>query len=326
MMLSPDSQVVLLLCSHLGLSSDTDTVPFTLRDWNPLARKLQASSLRPGALLDLSEQELMSQLGLSSEEVGRISRLLERRGSLAIELERLESLGIKVLTRADENYPLRYRQRLKDAAPAVLFYAGNQELLGQHGIAVVGSRNVDVAGQECAAYIGNACAWSGLVLYSGGAKGVDSISMKAALEGRGTAVGILAESLERAIRNPEARAALMRGDLCLATPYAPNAGFSVGAAMGRNKLIYALADYAVVAASDVEKGGTWAGATEALKAEWVPVFILDYPDMPEGNRALLKKGGIPLPYPFPIDFAEFPNWLSAQAGQTKPKPTQLGLF
>lgn len=96
--------------------------------------------------------------------------------------------------------------------------------------------------------------------------------------------------------------------------------------MGRNKLIYALADYAVVAASDVEKGGTWAGTTEALKAGWVPVFILEYPDMPEGNRALLKKGGITLPYPFPVDFARFPDWLSALAGQIKPKPTQLGLF
>lgn len=326
MMLSPDSQVILLLCSHLGLSSDTDTVPFTLRDWNPLARKLQASSLRPGALLDLSEQELISQLGLSSEEAGRISRLLERCGSLAIELERLASLGIRVLTRADENYPLRYRQRLKDAAPAVLFYAGNRELLGQPGIAVVGSRNVDQIGQDCAAYIGNACAWSGLVLYSGGAKGVDSISMKAVLEGRGAAVGVLADSLERAIRNPEARAALMQGDLCLVTPYAPNAGFSVGAAMGRNKLIYALADYAVVAASDVEKGGTWAGATEALKAGWVPVFILEYSDMPEGNRALLKKGGIPLPYPFPEDFSKLPTWLQEHASQTGTKPKQLGLF
>jgi DNA processing protein len=326
MILSPDSQVILLLCSHLGLSSDPDTAPLTLRDWNPLARKLQAEALRPGALLDLSEQDLATKLSLSSEEAGRISRLLERRGSLAIELERLESLGIRVLTRADENYPLRYRQRLKDAAPAVFFYAGNRELLGQPGIAVVGSRNVDQVGQDCAAYIGNACAWSGLVLYSGGAKGVDSISMRAALDGRGTAVGVLADSLERAIRVPETRAALMRGDLCLVSPYAPNAGFSVGAAMGRNKLIYTLADYAVVAASDVEKGGTWAGATEALRSEWVPVFVLEYSGMPEGNRELIKKGGIPLPYPFPIDFAKFPDWLNAQAGQIKPKPTQLGLF
>lgn len=326
MILSPDSQVILLLCSHLGLSSDPDTSPFTLRDWNPLARKLQASSLRPEALLDLSEQELMSQLGLSNDEASRIFRLLERRGSLAIELERLESLGIRVLTRADENYPLRYRQRLKDAAPAVLFYAGNRELLGQPGIAVVGSRNVDQVGQECAAYIGNACAWSGLVLYSGGAKGVDSISMKAALEGRGTAVAILADSLERSIRTPETRAALLRGDLCLVTPYAPNAGFSVGAAMGRNKLIYALADFAVVAASDFGKGGTWAGATEALRAKWIPVFTLQYTGMPEGNNALLKQGGIPLPHPFPVKFKDLPQWLKEQAGQIKPKPTQLGLF
>jgi DNA processing protein len=326
MILSADSQVMLLLCSHLGISFGPDAAPFTLRDWNPLARKLQASSLRPGALVDLSEQDLASQLGISSEEAGRISRLLERRGSLAIELERLESLGIRALTRADENYPLRYRQRLKDAAPAVLFYAGNKDLLENPGIAVVGSRNVDQVGQDCAAYIGNACAWSGLVLYSGSAKGVDSISMRAALDGRGTAVGVLADSLERAIRVPETRAALMQGDLCLVTPYAPNAGFSVGAAMGRNKLIYTLADYAVVVASDAERGGTWAGATEALRAEWMPVFILDYPDMPEGNRALLKRGGIALPYPFPVDFAKFPEWLISLSSQIKPKPTQLGLF
>lgn len=326
MILSPDSQVILLLCSHLGLSSDPDTAPFTLRDWNPLARKLQANSLRPGALLDLSEQDLVTQLSASSEEANRITRLLERRGSLAIELERLESLGIRVLTRGDENYPLRYRERLRDAAPAVLFYAGNRELLGQPGIAVVGSRSVDQVGQDCAAYIGNACAWSGLVLYSGGAKGVDSISMKAALEGRGTAVGILADSLERAIRLPETRAALMQGDLCLVTPYAPNAGFSVGAAMGRNKLIYALADYAVVVASDVEKGGTWAGAIEALRAKWVPVFILEYPNMPEGNCGLLKKGGIAFPYPFSEDFSKLPIWLQEHASQIGSKPQQLGLF
>jgi len=74
--------------------------------------------------------------------------------------------------------------------------------------------------------VGNACGLSGLVLYSGGAKGVDTLSMEAALEASGTAVGVLADSPERAIRSHEA--ALQRGDLCLVTPYSPNAGFSVG--------------------------------------------------------------------------------------------------
>ena len=156
MILSRDSQALLLLCSHLGFQSNPDPVPLTLRDWNPIARKLQTETLRPGSLFDFSEQDIAMRLSLTLEEAQRISRLLERGGSIAIELERLESLGIRVITRADEDYPQRYRQRLKDSAPAILFYAGNKDLLGQRGIAVVGSRNVDQVGKDCAAYIGNA--------------------------------------------------------------------------------------------------------------------------------------------------------------------------
>ena len=129
-----------------------------------------------------------------------------RGGGLAIELERLAGLGIHPLTRADADYPARYRQRLKKAAPAVLFYAGNKELLGQPGLAVVGSRNLDEAGQACAEFVGNACgfrAWS--YIQVGHGRGFDqheSLPGKPRL-----AVGILADSLEKAIRVPEYRAA-----------------------------------------------------------------------------------------------------------------------
>ncbi|NMD31421.1 MAG: DNA-processing protein DprA, partial [Chloroflexi bacterium] len=273
MTISPDSQAILLLCSHIGLLSNSEYSSLTLKEWNPLAKKLQSISMRPGDLLGLTSEEIQSQLGINLEEAERYYHLLQRSGSLAIELERLASLGILVLTRADQEYPTRYRQRLKESAPAVLFYAGEKALLGQPGIAVVGSRQLDEAGKACAEFVGNSCGLSGLVLYSGGAKGVDTISMKAALTSRGTAVGILADSLEKTIRNPENRAAIGRGDLCLVTPYSPGAPFSVGTAMGRNKLIYTLADYAIIVASDAEKGGTWAGATEALRAKWIPIFV-----------------------------------------------------
>jgi predicted Rossmann fold nucleotide-binding protein DprA/Smf involved in DNA uptake len=190
----------------------------------------------------------------------------------------------------------------------------------------VGSRHLDEAGQTCAELVGNACGISGLVLYSGGAKGVDTISMTAALAARGTAVGILADSLEKAIRDPENRAAISRGDLCLATPYSPSAPFSVGPGMGRNKLIYTLADYAVIVASDAEKGGTWAGGTEALRAKWIPVFVLEHPAMPEGNKLLLQKGAIGFPHPFQEDRRKLRDWLELQAAQIKPKPFQPDLF
>jgi DNA processing protein len=326
MTISPDSQTILLLCSHLGLSSSPEFSPLTLKDWNPLAKKLQSLSLRPGALLERFSEDIESQLKLSNEEAERISHLLQRSGSLAIELERLASLGINVLTRADADYPTRYRQRLKESAPSVLFYAGEKALLGQPGIAVVGSRHLDEAGQACAEFVGNACGLSGLVLYSGGAKGVDTLSMNAALTARGTAAGILADSLEKTIRDPEYRAAISRGDLCMATPYSPNAPFSVGTAMGRNKLIYTLADYAIVVASDVEKGGTWAGATEALRAKWIPVFVLEHPAMLEGNKMLLQKGAMGFPHPFTANRLKLKEWLDAQAALVKPDPYQPGLF
>jgi predicted Rossmann fold nucleotide-binding protein DprA/Smf involved in DNA uptake len=325
-MLSLDSQVLLLLCSYFGLPKDSDLSPLTLREWNRLARKIQFSVLRqPEELLGQTVEELQKQLDLPEAEAERLVRLLQRSGALAIELERLASRGIRVMTRADIDYPQRYHQRLKESAPAILFYAGEAALLGQPGIAVVGSRHLDQVGQECATFVGNACSLSGLVLYSGGAKGVDTLSMNAALEARGSAVGILADSLEKTIRNPEVCSALGRGDLCLATPYSPNAGFSVGAAMGRNRLIYCLADYAIVVVSDAEKGGTWAGATEALKAGWIPVFILEHALMPEGNRLLLQKGGVAFPHPFPEHYSKLSEWLKENSLPPKPQATQLGL-
>ena len=326
-MLSLDSQVLLLLCSHVGLGKNSDLAPLTLREWNPLSRKIQASVYNhPEGLLGQTIDEIKSLLELSETEASRLVGLLERSRLLTDELDRLDSIGIRVMTRADADYPQRYRQRLKESAPVVLFYAGEPALLGQPGIAVVGSRHLDHVGQECATFIGHACGLSGLVLYSGGAKGVDTLSMNAALEARGSAVGLLADSLEKTVRPVEINRALNRGDLCLATPYSPDAGFSVGAAMGRNRLIYCLADYAIVVASDAEKGGTWAGANETIKAGWIPVFVLDHPEMPEGNRILLQKGGITFPHPFSVHYSKLAEWLLEKSTPPIPTATQLGLF
>ncbi len=319
MIISPDSLAILLLCSQLGLEDDS-VKPLTLREWNPLARRLQAASLRPSSLLAISTTD--SPLELSPDERERITALASR--DIQRDLARLESLGIFPITRADSDYPEKYRARLKDSAPAVLFYAGEKALLGQPGIAVVGSRHLDEAGQECAKFVGNACGLSGQVLYSGGARGVDTLSMESALEARGTAVSVLADSLERAVRSRNE--ALKRGDLCLVTPYSPNAGFSVGAAMGRNRLIYCLADFAIVVASDAETGGTWAGATETLKNNWVPVFVLEHNTMPEGNKLLLQKGALAFPHPFKKPPVQLPEWMKEQAANLPAQPSQPGLF
>ena len=86
--------------------------------------------------------------------------------------------------------------------------------------------------------------------------------------------------------------------LVLVSPYDPAAGFNVGNAMQRNKVIYALADAGLVVTSDFEKGGTWAGAIEQIERfHFVPVFVRNGNQAGRGNLALIHHGGVPWPNP-----------------------------
>lgn len=60
--------------------------------------------------------------------------------------------------------------------------------------------------------------------------------------------------------------------------------------MDRNKLVYGLADAAIVVASTDGKGGTWAGAIEALRRSKIPIYVRASGCIPAGNRHLLELG------------------------------------
>jgi DNA processing protein len=290
--LSPDGQAIVLLCSTLAMPRDAATRPLAPKEWSSLAASIHASELRtPSALFGLEARDVADSLGLSPEAGGRVTELLSRGGQLAMELERLSTRGIWIITRADDGYPPLFRSRLKTTAPPVLFGAGNPAALVERSVAVVGSRDADEASIGFATALGRSCARNGLAVVSGGARGIDSAAMLAAVDGGGPAIGIVAEALERAARRPDFRTHLADGELTLIAAKHPAAGFSVGDAMGRNRLIYALAEAAVVVASG-ESGGTRAGALENLKAGWVPLFVRDDSLAPDGNRELLDAGGL----------------------------------
>lgn len=326
MTLSNDSFALFLLCSHLGLPDEPDAQPLSAREWNQLESRLAANSVSVTDLPGSSAEQIKSSLQTDDAEAARLVWLLDRGGAMERELERLGELGIWVITRFDEDYPPRFTERLKGAAPVVLYGAGDARLLNRRGLAVVGSRNLDQRGFALTEFIGNACAESKLTVYSGGARGVDKTAMGAALAAGGSAAGLLADSLERAIRAADARTAIEEGQLVLATPYSPHASFNVGMAMARNKLIYALADFGLVIASDAEKGGTWAGAEEVLKGGWVPVFVVEGPNLPDGNRLLIKRGGIPFPDSFDDSPSSLSDWLEEHAPAKAPVAVQGSLF
>ncbi|MEW6307872.1 MAG: DNA-processing protein DprA [Bacillota bacterium] len=251
--------------------------------------------LRPGWLLEADADGLRDKLGLAAASSDRMVRLLGRGAQLAAEVERLHSLGIWILTRSDEPYPVLLKGRLGTSAPPVLFGAGEPELLGRGFLAVVGSRQLDAAGEGFAEQIGEVCAKSNHVLVSGGASGADSTSMESCLKAGGFAIAVLADSLERVVRKPGFRAAVSVGRLILVSAVHPKARFSVPNAMARNKYIYSLARYGLVVSSSLTNGGTRAGALEVLKHRWVPLFVRVGNGVPAGNEDLVKRGAIRFP-------------------------------
>jgi predicted Rossmann fold nucleotide-binding protein DprA/Smf involved in DNA uptake len=277
------ARVALLLVDRLV---DVGAKPLTASEFWPLV----------DAVADLGELVTLDAASLEAvgpvAEVGgeRVRTLLDAATAMAFALDRLEQSGIWTVSALDRRYPDVLRRRLGPTAPPVLHGAGPVDLLTQEGLAVVGSRDVDERGGRVAQDAARLAARTGRVLLSGGARGVDQLAMAAADELEGPVVGVVADSLERTLRRPEVRRAVSDGRVCLCTPFKPTAGFSAANAMGRNKVIYGLATVTLVVASDLDEGGSWAGATEALRRGFGRVAVWRGEGEGPGNGALADRG------------------------------------
>ena len=304
--LSDDTQAMLLLCASFGQKRTIEPKPLTLGEYNNLASWLKDNDLTPKDLLDPIIQNKLPQLVINKLNSNRILALLKRGVMLSLAVEQWTNKGLWILGRGDAEYPKSLKQKLRYQAPAILYGVGNKKLLSQGGMAIVGSRDVDDAGLEYTQKLAQTCAQQEIQVISGGARGVDQASMLETLETGGTVVGVMADSLTKAAVAKKYRTGLKEGRLTLISTYDPNAGFNVGNAMGRNKYVYALADYALVISSTFNKGGTWTGATEALEnIRDVPVLVRIEDNVAKGNHKLIEKGAIPFPkYPWVVSLKE----------------------
>ncbi|HVF04398.1 MAG TPA: DNA-processing protein DprA [Frankiaceae bacterium] len=263
----------------------SDVSPLTGRDLAALRRSIDVTTVAGRAAPDVA-----ADAGIPLADAERVLRLLDRSTAAALALDTLGQAGIWTTTVADDDYPAGLRDRLGDAAPPVLHGAGPAVTAAPPLVGVVGSRDVTPEAAEVATATGRLAVDRGFGVVSGAARGVDALAMDAARIGGGRAVGVLADSLTRAVRSAEVRRAVLDGALTLMTPYAPGAGFSAGFAMGRNKIVYALAAHVLVVTSDLDRGGTWAGALEALAHRYSDVAVWTGRGAGAGNAALVERG------------------------------------
>lgn len=300
--LSDNAKVTILLCSSLALKDGVK--PFTSIQWYNLSVKIYKSELKePAALLGLSADELIAKLAISEADASRITVLLSRSINVAFELQKLESKGINVITKSDDNYPKRLIKVLGGRyAPPMLYYSGNLELSKNDCIGIVGSRNIDDNGKTVCATIAQKAALANITVVSGGARGVDSTSRTVALKNGGACIEFLADSMAKKIVQGEYIKPILQNRLLVFSVVSPNQVFLVYSAMDRNKYIYAMAKKTFAIAADLNKGGTWTGVMESLKRKWGHPYVWDT-DIYRGNSELIKAGATPFSNPNELDFS-----------------------
>ena len=291
--LSADTEVVLLLCGRFGGEKQEAYPPLAPREYGELAKWLKALALRPSDLLTDAGRVALASVQEARLERKRVEFLLGRGTAMALALERWARGGLWVISRADVgSFPQRLKDRLKNAAPPLLYGAGDKALLEKGGLAIIGSRDASESALSFTRGIAAQCANEGLAVVSGGARGVDAAAMQGATEAGGYCIGVLASDLLKTSVNRQNRIGLQEGRLVLVSPFYPEAGFNAGNAMGRNRYIYTLADQALVIDSALRSGGTWEGAVEDLKHGWVPLYVRT-PGEGAGNAALVAEGALP---------------------------------
>ena len=244
------------------------------------------------SLLGQSAGDVAETAGVPPDDARRIVALLGAETAFAFERERLRDEGVVLLSALDPSFPPRLRETLGDACPSFLLVAGPVEFAALDSLAVVGSRDAAPSSLAVASLAAEAAVGHGRAVVSGLARGIDQAAMTAMPGAR--LVGVPSEGIRTVARNPEVRARVHAGELCLVSPYAPSARFSTGNAMGRNKIVYALAGITLVVCSDQGRGGTWEGAREALRRGYGVVAVWRGEGEGPGNAALVRQGGHPV--------------------------------
>jgi predicted Rossmann fold nucleotide-binding protein DprA/Smf involved in DNA uptake len=199
--------------------------------------------------------------------------------------------SLDTLTALDFAYPLGWEQRLRDAAPPVLWRRGPMPA-SCRWLGVVGRRHPTPAGRERARRAARSIAKQGILVVSGGALGCDRAARDAALEEGGEVVEVVPYGFGPTEASPH-------GCLTLLSVRPPGEPFSAGAAMERNRLIYAAGPGAYVAEARLREGGSWAGALGALRARLGVVAVPDDGDPAHTTLCALGARSLASPEDFP---------------------------
>lgn len=135
----------------------------------------------------------LAEVGLNPKTIQSFD-IFRRKFNPSEYFEKVGSRGIKIITYKETAYPNNLKDL--DNAPLVLYVRGKLPDFTGRTIAMVGSRKMTAYGREVAHRLANELANIGVIIVSGLAFGIDTVSHQGALEVGGITVAILASGVD----------------------------------------------------------------------------------------------------------------------------------
>lgn len=243
------------------------------------------------SIIDLFENSSSWEIvGLNDMERAQFKEAKLQLANNSFLVEELMAQGYEILPITHEKYPKLLKKNLKYNAPTVIYIKGDNSLLQEPSIAIVGSRNADAYSLSFTDNMARKAAMDNKVVVSGFAKGVDHQALDSAVAASGKSIIVLPQGIMTFSSGfKQYFKHIAQGRVLVISTFAPKAPWSVKFAMARNSIIYGMVSEIYVAQSD-DKGGTWSGVIEGLRKNR-PIYVR-YPEKGEKNANLLliQKG------------------------------------
>lgn len=244
---------------------------------------------------ELSQDAFRTDFGLNDKQIASIEEAKQSLPNLSFLAEKLLSLGYEIIPLNSPQYSAILKENLKmKYAPTILYTKGNTNLLHEGCTAIVGSREAGERALEFTDVIAKKMSEDYKVIASGFARGVDKQALDSAVKYGGKSIIVLPQGIltfQSGMKKYYEQ--INEGKVLVLSTFPPEAGWSTGLAMARNRYIYGLATEIFVAQTS-DKGGTWSGAMDGLK-KGRSVYVL-MPDEEENNAnlKLINEGAIPV--------------------------------
>jgi DNA processing protein len=254
-----------------------------------LSRLLKTCNNNLAACFALSPSHL-KELGFKAEQIAAIQQPNHK----------YIDASLKWLHSAPENFILslhdpRYPSLLHEIArpPMVLFGRGDITCLSRPQIAIVGSRNPTVMGQENARWFASELVKCGWLINSGLALGVDGLAHRGALEAQGQTIAVLGTGIEQVYPRRHKRLAddILQQGGCLVSEFEPGMPARSENFPRRNRIISGLSLGTLVIEA-AQKSGSLITARFALEQNR-EVFAVPgniHSPLAQGCNYLIKQG------------------------------------